>query len=217
MPAPDPTQLHPSTRPELTNVVMLANQVTSELIDVGEFTYYDDEGWRGPFESTNVLYHHGPQRLVIGRFTAIGPGVQILMPGGQHPMIGPSTYPFTMFGGEWADNTLATFQAIPAKKGTVIGNDVWVGREAVIMPSVHIGDGSVIAAHSVVTKDVDPYTVVGGSPAQLIRSRYGPHDVQRLLDVRWWDWPIEVITRHAATIMGGTPQELAAVAAESRD
>lgn len=216
MPAPDPAQVHPTTRTDLTNVVFLANQVTSELIDVGEFTYYDNEGWRGPFETTNVLYNYGPQTLSIGRFCAIGPGTRFLMPSGEHPMIGPSTYPFTMFGDEWTDNTLDTFLAIPPKGNTVIGNDVWIGREAVIMPGVSIGHGAVIAAHSVVTKDVDRYTVVGGNPARLIRSRYSPEDVQRLLDARWWDWPIEAITHHAATIMGGTPSRLAAIATQIR-
>ncbi len=212
MPAPDPAQLHPTTRTELTNVVFLANQITSETIHVGEFTYYDDEGWRGPFETTNVLYNYGPQTLDIGRFCAIGPGTQFLMPSGQHPMIGPSTFPFTMFGGEWTDNTLETFLATPTRENTVIGNDVWFGREVVVMPGVTVGDGAVIAAHSVVTQNVDPYTVVGGNPARLIRTRYDPEDIQRLLAARWWDWPVEAITRHAATIMGGTPSELATIA-----
>ncbi|WP_016907862.1 CatB-related O-acetyltransferase [Streptomyces xiaopingdaonensis] len=214
MPPPDPAQLHPTTRPDLTNVVFLANQVTSELIEVGEFTYYDDEGWRGPFETTNVLYNYGPQALRIGRFCAIGPGTQFLMPSGQHPMIGPSTYPFTMFGQEWTDNTLDTFTAVPATGNTIVGNDVWFGRESVVMPGVTIGHGAVVAAHSVVTKDIEPYAVVGGNPAGVIRHRYTPEDVQQLLEACWWDWPIEAVTRHAATIMGGTPSELAAIAAQ---
>jgi len=217
MPAPDPARLHPTTRPDLDNVIFLASQVTSELIEVGEFTYYDDEGWRGPFQTTNVFYNYGPQKLVIGRFSAIGPGVQVIMPSGEHPMVGPSTYPFTMFGGEWTDITLDVFLAIPAKNDTVLGNDVWIGREAVIMPGVTIGDGAVIAAHSVVTRDVAPYAVVGGNPARVIRPRFEPEDVSSLLDSRWWDWPVDAITRHAADIMGGDPARLAAIAARLRD
>lgn len=213
MPVPDPAQLHPTTRPDLTNIIFLKNQVTSEFIEVGAFTYYDDEGRRGAFETTNVLYNYGPQKLIIGRFCAFAPGVQILMPGGDHPMIGPSTYPFTMFGGAWTEQTLETFLSTPAKPDTVIGHDVWVGREATLMPGVTIGDGAVIAARSVVTKDVEPYTVVGGNPARVIRTRFAPEEVRLLLEARWWDWPVEEITRHAATIMAGTPARLAEIAA----
>src|SRR5699024_5723364 len=120
---------------------------------------------------------------------------------------GPSTYPFTMFGDEWTDTTSETFCTIPGKNDTVIGNDVWVGREATIMPGITVADGAVIAAHSVVTHNVDPYTVVGGNPARPIRYRYNSQTVRQLLHARWWDWPIEAITYHAATIMGGTPEE----------
>ncbi|WP_421075566.1 MULTISPECIES: CatB-related O-acetyltransferase [unclassified Microbacterium] len=205
---PDPSQPTPTTRPELSNVVFLRSVVTSELIEVGEYTYYDDEGTRPPFEEANVRYLYGPQRLVIGRFTAIAPGATFLMPGGSHPMVGPSTYPFTMFGGAWMENTLDAFLAIEQRGDTVVGNDVWIGREATILPGVTIGDGAVIGAHSVVTKDVAPYEVVGGNPARRIRMRFDEEDVRRLLAVRWWDWPIERITEHAAVIMTGTPAEL---------
>lgn len=214
MPAPDPNRLHPTTRPDLTNVVFLRAQVTSDLIEVGEYTYYDDEGGGVPFEEACVLYNYGPQRLVIGRFSAIAPGVTLLMPAGNHPTVGPSTYPFTMFGGEWAERTLDTYLSIPAPPDTRIGNDVWIGRGATVMPGVSIGDGAVVAAHSVVTRDVEPYALVGGNPARHIRSRFPEPDVALLLEARWWDWPIEAVTEHAALIMGGSPADLAAV---SRD
>lgn len=205
---PDPDRPHPTTRDDLTNVVFLKNTVTSPFLQVGDYTYYDDEGTRPPFEQANVHYLFGPQRLVIGRFSAIGPGASFLMPGGSHPMAGPSTYPFTMFGGDWTANTLDTFLAIEQAGDTVIGNDVWVGREATILPGVTVGDGAVIGAHSVVTKDMPPYAVVAGNPARTIRARYDDEDVARLLRVRWWDWPVERVTEHAATIMAGTPQDL---------
>ncbi|HLU44308.1 MAG TPA: CatB-related O-acetyltransferase [Natronosporangium sp.] len=210
---PDPDQLHPTTRADLTNVVFLKNEVTSPLIEVGDYTYYDNEGTRPPFEQANIKYLYGPQRLVIGHFTTIGPGVTFLMPGGNHPMVGPSTYPFTMFGGAWTANTLDTYLAIPQPGDTVVGNDVWIGREATILPGVTIGDGAVIGAHSVVTKDVRPYEIVAGNPARHIRLRFAESDIARLLAVRWWDWPIEKITTHAATIMAGTPEELERLAA----
>lgn len=216
MPAPDPHQPHPSTRPELTNVVFLAAQGCSELTEVGAFTYYDDEGSGVPFESGNVLYHYGPQRLVIGRFTAIGPRATIVMPGGNHPMVGPSTYPFAMFGGEWAQRTLETFRAIEQPGDTRIGNDVWLGREATVLPGVTIGDGAVIGAHAVVTRDVAPYAVVAGNPARHVRDRFSPGEVEQLLTARWWDWPVETVTAEAATIMGGTVGDIARIASRLR-
>ena len=206
---PDPESLHPSTRPELTNVVLLRNHVTSPLIEVGRYTYYDDEGTGNLFEQDNVLYLHGPQRLLIGSFCAIGPRTTFLMPGGNHPMVGPSTFPFTMFGGAWTTNTLTAFQAIDQPGDTHIGNDVWIGRQAQIMPGVRIGDGAVVGAGAVVTGDVSPYAVVAGNPARVIRQRFGTEDVQRLLQIRWWDWPVEKITAHARIIMAGTVDELA--------
>lgn len=212
---PDPDALHPTTRADLTNVVLLRNQLTSPLIEVGAFTYYDDEGVRGPFEQHNVRYLFGPQRLRIGSFTAIGPGASFLMPGGSHPMVGPSTYPFTMFGGAWADATLETFLAIEQAGDTVVGNDVWIGRDATILPGVTIGHGAVIGAHSVVTRDVAPYEIAAGNPARVVRTRFEPDDVALLLEASWWDWPIERITEHAAVIMAGTPAELARIAAET--
>lgn len=205
---PDPDQRNPSTRADLSNVIFLKNDVTSLLIEVGDFTYYDDEGDRPAFEQANVKYLYGPQRLIIGRFTAIGPGAMFLMPGGNHPMVGPSTYPFTMFGGTWAENTVDAFLPIDQPGDTVIGNDVWIGREATIMPGVTIGDGAVIGAHSVVTKDVDPYAIVAGNPARIIRRRFNDADIARLLAAKWWDWPIEKITQHAATLMSGTAYEI---------
>lgn len=205
---PDPDRLTPSTRDDLSNVVFLKNQVTSPLISVGDYTYYDDEGTRLPFEQAAVKYLHGPQRLLIGRFTTIGPRVSVVMPGGNHPMVGPSTYPFTMFGGTWAENTLETFLAIEQPGDTVIGNDVWIGREATLLPGITVADGAVIGAHSVVTKDVGPYEIVAGNPARVIRTRFEAADVKVLLELRWWDWPVEKITEHAALIMGGTPDEL---------
>lgn len=215
MAIPDPTRLHPSTRSDLTNVVFLANQVDSPFIEVGEFTYFDDEGSGVPFQDANVLYNYGPQRLIIGRYTAIAPRATFVMPAGNHPIVGPSTYPFTMFGGAWTDNTLEVFTAIDPLPDTVIGNDVWIGRSATIMPGVTVGDGAVVAAHAVVTKDVEPYAIVAGNPARHIRTRFAPDEVALLLRVRWWDWPVELVTEHAAVIMGGSPAELARIG-ESR-
>lgn len=209
---PDPAQPHPTTRSDLSNVAFLKPTLQSPFIEVGDFTYYDNDKNPAPFEEANVRYLYGPQRLVIGKFTTIGPGATFVMPGGNHPMVGPSTYPFTMFGGEWTERTLEAFLAIDQPGDTTIGNDVWIGRQAVVMPGVSIADGAVIGAHSIVTKDVGAYEVAAGNPARVVRSRWREDHVRTLLRVQWWNWPIEKITEHAAIIMAGTPDELAEAA-----
>lgn len=214
---PDPDHMHPTTRGDLTNVVFLKPSVQSPLIEVGEYTYHDNEHDPTPFETANVRYLYGPQRLVIGKFTAIGPGVMFIMPGGNHPMVGPSTYPFTMFGGAWTNRTLDVFLAIEQPGDTIIGHDVWLGRQAVIMPGVSIGDGAIVGAHSAVTKDVKPYEIVAGNPARVVRTRFCERDIATLLYVQWWNWPIEQITEHAATIMAGSPEDLLAVVEQHED
>ncbi|MFC8988655.1 CatB-related O-acetyltransferase [Streptomyces sp. NPDC057115] len=207
----DPSVLHPL--PEHERVVFLKPLITSPSIEVGEYTYYDDPDAATEFERRNVLYAYGPEKLVIGRFCAVASGTRFLMAGAEHPTMGVSTYPFTMFGGEWADRTLDLVTAMPSRGDTVVGNDVWFGYGATVMPGVRIGDGAIIAAGAVVTADVPPYTVVGGNPARPIRQRHSDADVALLLEAAWWDWPVDVITRHVRTIMAGTPAEISAIAA----
>ncbi|TWP45013.1 CatB-related O-acetyltransferase [Lentzea tibetensis] len=136
------------------------------------------------------------------------------MSGANHSTKGVSTFPFTIFGGEWAERTLDIALDIPSRGDTVVGNDVWIGYRAVIMPGVTIGDGAIIATGAVVTSDVPPYTVVGGNPAKVVKERYPKADVERLLRVKWWDWPVEKVTAHLRTIMAGTPDEIERVASE---
>lgn len=188
-PAPvpaDPTVLHPM--PGQPRVVQLKPLVTSELIEAGEYSYYDDPEHATEFETRNVLYHYGPERLVIGRFCALGTGVRFIMNGSNHRMDGPSTFPFPTLGGSWSDH-FDLLTGLPNRGDTVIGNDVWIGYEAVIMPGVRIGHGAIISSRSVVVSDVPDYGIVGGNPARLIRTRYEEEDVARLLAVAWWDWP----------------------------
>ncbi|WP_432058633.1 CatB-related O-acetyltransferase [Streptomyces sp. bgisy022] len=210
----DPDVLHPL--PEHERVVFLRPLVTSPTVEVGEYTYYDDPDGAADFERRNVLYAYGPEKLVIGRFCAIATGTRFLMAGAEHPTMGVSTYPFTMFGGEWAERTLDLVTGMPSRGDTVVGNDVWFGYGATVMPGVRIGDGAIVAAGAVVTADVPPYTVVGGNPAWPIRRRHSDTDVELLLEAAWWDWPIGTITRHVRTIMAGTPAEIAAIAERER-
>lgn len=210
---PDPNAVHPL--PAHHRVVFLKPLVSSPRIVVGDYTYYDDPDDPTGFEHRNVLYGYGPQRLVIGRYCAIAAGTRFLMAGGDHPAEGVSTFPFTIFGGEWAERTLDVVTALPSRGDTVVGNDVWFGYQALVMPGVRIGDGAVVAAGAVVTADVPPYAVVGGNPARLIRRRFDDADVDRLRRAAWWDWPVELVTRHARTIMAGTPADIERVAVDN--
>ena len=142
--APDPTTIHPL--PAHPRVVFLRPLVRSAQIEVGDYTYYDDPEDPEAFEIRNVLYAYGPERLVIGRYCALAAGVRFLMAGANHAMSGVSTFPFTIFGGDWAQRTLDLLQAIPSRGDTVVGHDVWLGYEAVVMPGVHIGHGAIVAA-----------------------------------------------------------------------
>ncbi|MGF0114904.1 CatB-related O-acetyltransferase [Promicromonospora sp. Marseille-Q5078] len=207
---PDPTELHPM--PEHPRVVLLKPLVTSPLIDVGDFSYYDDPDDPTAFETRNVLYHYGPERLVIGRYCALGTDTRFIMNGANHRMDGPSTFPFPTMGGAWAAH-FDLITDLPGRGDTVVGNDVWFGHGATVMPGVRIGHGAIVAAGAVVTRDVPDYGIVGGNPARLLRTRYDAEDVARLLAVAWWDWPVEQVTAHVRTIMSGSVDELERAAA----
>lgn len=205
----DPTVLHPF--PDQTRVVLLKPLVKSPLIEVGEFSYYDDPDDATAFETRNVLYHYGPEKLRIGKFCAFGTGVRFIMNGANHRMDGPSTFPFPIMGGSWSEH-FDLISGLPGRGDTVVGHDVWFGYGVTVMPGVRIGHGAVIASGSVVVDDVPDYGVVGGNPAKLIRTRYSEDEVARLLAVAWWDWPAEQLTEHVRTVMSGSIDELEKVA-----
>ena len=208
--APDPTSVRipGMIDDQERNTVFLKPLVTSPKIEIGEYTYYNDADNARAFETDNVLYAAGPEKLIIGRFCAIATGARFLLSSANHPMLGSTAFPFFIFGGEWLERTADLLPRIPSRGDTVIGNDVWIGRDAIIMPGVTVGDGAIVGAGAVVTSDVPPYATVGGNPARLIRRRYSDHDIDRLLRIAWWDWPIEMITEHIRTIWAGTPAEL---------
>lgn len=205
----DPTVWHPF--PDQTRVVLLKPLVKSPLIEVGEFSYYDDPDDATAFETRNVLYHYGPEKLRIGKFCAFGTGVRFIMNGANHRMDGPSTFPFPIMGGSWSEH-FDLISGLPGRGDTVVGHDVWFGYGVTVMPGVRIGHGAVIASGSVVVDDVPDYGVVGGNPAKLIRTRYSEDEVARLLAVAWWDWPAEQLTEHVRTVMAGSIDELEKVA-----
>jgi virginiamycin A acetyltransferase len=189
--------------PGFPQVCFLKNIVTRPNIEVGDFTYYDDPDGVQNFEN-NVLYHFPfvGDRLRIGKFCAIARGVKFIMNGANHQMSGISTYPFFIFGHGW-EHARPTGEELPYKGDTVIGNDVWIGYDALIMPGVAIGDGAIIAARSVVAADVPAYAIVGGNPARVVRERFDPDTVGRLLAIAWWNRPVEWISAHLDLIRGG--------------
>ncbi|MDH4559626.1 Vat family streptogramin A O-acetyltransferase [Pseudomonas sp. BN411] len=211
MHGPDPRNLHPMAG--FPQVCYIRNVVNNPQIEIGEYTYYDDPDGAENFER-NVLYLFPfiGDRLVIGRFCALARGVKFIMNGANHKMSGFSTYPFQIFGGGW-EKHMPAMEEFPYKGDTVIGNDVWIGYDALIMPGVRIGDGAIISSRSVVTRDVPPYTIVGGNPAEPLKQRFPDEQVQRLLAVAWWNWSVEKISRHMAAIMGADIDELERCAA----
>ncbi len=195
----DPKDKHPMKR--FPQICFIQNTVSNPNIVVGDYTYYDDPEDAENFER-NVLYHFSfiGDRLIIGKFCALARGVKFIMNGANHKLDGFSTYPFQIFGNGWEKVTPQTGE-LPYKGDTVIGNDVWMGYEAVMMPGVQVGDGAIIAAKSVVVSDVSPYTIVGGNPAKPIRQRFEDDVIQALLEVAWWNWDIEKITRNLEKIV----------------
>lgn len=178
----------------------LKNFITSPNIEVGDYTYYDDPDGPEHFEK-NVLYHFDfiGDKLIIGKFCAIAKDVTFIMNGANHQSAGFSTYPFFIFGNGW-EKSAPQPGDLPFKGNTEIGNDVWIGYNATIMPGVKIGSGAIIASKSVVTNDVPAYAVVGGNPAKIIKQRFDVKTINALLSIAWWDWSNDKITAHLDAI-----------------
>lgn len=190
------------------HMIFLKNHIDHPNIQIGDYTYFND--FRLPVDDVRQLLvpyiHVGvPEKLSIGKFVQIAHGVQIITSSANHQMDGFSTYPFTVFGEPWSLNYEPK---LPNKGDTIIGNDVWFGHQSVVMPAVSIGDGAIIAARSVVTKNVPPYAIVAGNPAKIIRFRFDEQTISSLLDIKWWDWPIEKINNNIAAIVGGDIEAL---------
>jgi virginiamycin A acetyltransferase len=173
----------------------LKNIITNPNIIVGDYTYYDDFEDVANFEkNVKYLFDFTGDQLIIGKFCMIASDVTFIMNGANHLSKAITSYPFAIFGEDWSDAMEG--KAYPNKGNTQVGNDVWIGYGATIMPGVHIGDGAIIGSKSVVTKDVEPYAIVGGNPAKEIRKRFSEEQVKHLLQLSWWDWPVEKITEH---------------------
>lgn len=189
-----------------TQTVYLNAVVKDPSIEVGDYTIYNDFV-SNPllFEQNNVLYHYpiNHERLIIGKFCSIACGTKFLFNYANHTLKSLSTYTFPLFYEDWNLEKSNVSDAWDNKGDIIIGNDVWIGYEAIIMAGVHIGDGAIIATRAVVTKDIPPYTIVGGIPANPIRKRFSDDIIQKLEILKWWDWPIEKIHQKLPYILNG--------------
>ncbi|WP_430934583.1 CatB-related O-acetyltransferase [Saccharicrinis sp. 156] len=212
----NPHKKYPMVMPdgtEIKTVVHLNQVIHHPRIEIGDFSYFghlevldDYAGYLAPY-----LFPLSPEKLIVGKFCQIAHGVRFITSSANHNMNGFSTFPFHNF--MMTPNTTTTeieamFQ-VPGNKGdTIIGNDVWIGMEAIIMPGVTIGDGAIIGARSVVVKDVDPYSLVGGNPAKAIKKRFSEKTIKTLLELKWWDWEIEKIEQNLDCILNPDIEKL---------
>ena len=197
-------QIYPRTGDNQT--VYLQNVVTGPDIAVGAYTMYNDfVNDPKDFQKNNVLYHYpiNHDQLVIGKFCSIACGAKFIFTSANHTLHSLSTYPFPLFFEEWNLNKADVTDAWDQKGGITIGSDVWIGYEAVIMSGVTIGDGAVVGTRAVVTKDVPPYTIVGGVPAKTIKKRFSEEIISSLLEIKWWEWPDERIRKNISAIQSG--------------
>ncbi|MGD8325673.1 MAG: CatB-related O-acetyltransferase [Sphingomonadales bacterium] len=205
--APNPDQKHPIKGQE--RVCFLKNFITRPDIQVGDYSYYDDPNGAYQFQNENVLYlfEGSGVSLKIGKYCALATGVKFIMDGANHRMDGPSTYPFPVMGGAWGQH-MELVMGLPRRGDTIVGHDVWMGYESLIMPGVTIGHGAIISSRAVVTQDIPPYAVALGNPAKVVKMRFDEDEIARLLDIAWWDWPIEKITANIELIMSGSVDNL---------
>ncbi|MDD3155032.1 MAG: CatB-related O-acetyltransferase [Victivallaceae bacterium] len=206
----NPDIIYPSQYDRFT--VYLKNVVKNPFIEIGEDTIlhdfrHDPLEW----EKTSVLYHYpkvNADHLKIGKFCSIGAGAKFLFNAANHTMHSLSSYPFPVLNAQWDVPGLKTTDAWDNHGDILVGNDVWIGFEALILAGVTIGDGAIIGARAVVTRDVPPYTIVGGVPAKAIRKRFDDATIAELRNLQWWNWPKERIRRAIPAIQSGDLEAL---------
>lgn len=209
MTIPDKEKLYPRSNDVQT--IYLKNAIDHPNIQIGEYTiYHDCHHDPKEFQKRNVLYHYpvNNDRLVVGRFCSIACGAKFMFTSANHTQKSLSTYTFPLFYEEWGLDKKNVTAAWDNKGDIVIGNDVWIGYEAIIMAGVTIGDGAIIGTRALVTKDVPPYTIVGGIPAKTIKKRFNDEIISELLKLQWWAWPLEKIACSLPLIQSGNLQEL---------
>lgn len=203
---PDPNKVYPNEK--IKQVCYIKNVISRPNIHVGDYTYYDDVN--GPENFQDHVTHHYDfigDKLIIGKFCAIGRGIEFIMNGANHRMGSVTTYPFNIMGHGWEKFT-PSMEDLPLKGDTVVGNDVWIGQNVTVLPGVHIGDGAIIAANSVVSRDIPPYCLAGGNPCRVIRPRFDLELTEYLLELKWWDWPPEKIFRHLEALCSSDLEQI---------
>lgn len=178
------------------SVCFIKNVITRPNIEIGDYTYYDDTNGADKFEE-HVTHHYEflGDKLIIGKFCQIASGIKIIMNGANHRMNSVTTYPFNIMGNGW-EKVTPKLEDLPFKGDTIIGNDVWIGQNVTILPGVHIGDGAIIGANSVVAKDIPAYHIAGGNPCKIIRKRFNEELINYLEEIKWWDWEDEKIFKN---------------------
>lgn len=203
---PNPHDIFPN--PKIKSICYIKNVITRPNITVGEYTYYDDVNGADKFEE-RVTHHYEVlgDKLIIGKFCAIAKGIEFVMNGANHRMCSVTTYPFNVMGSGW-EKAAPTLEELPFKGDTVIGNDVWIGQNVTVMPGVHIGNGAIIAANSVVTKNIPAYHIAGGNPCKMIRKRFDDELIGYLENLRWWDWSPEKIFSNLEILCSGDLEKI---------
>ena len=207
---PDPNSVYPNEN--IKQICYIKNVITRPNIEVGDYTYYDDLD--GPERFQEHVTHHYDfigDKLIIGKFCAIGRGVEFIMNGANHRMGSVTTYPFNIMGHGWKAFA-PTLEELPLKGDTVVGNDVWFGQNVTVLPGVHIGDGAIIAANSVVSRDIPPYCVAGGNPCRVLRPRFDRELTEYLLKLKWWDWPPDKIFRNLEVLCSSDLERIKTIA-----
>ena len=198
---PNPDDTFPNKK--IPSICFIKNVIQNPNIIVGEYTYYDDKDGAERFEE-HVTHHYDfiGDKLIIGKFCAIAKGIEFIMNGANHRMSSISTYPFNIMGNGWEEFS-PDFSELPYKGDTVIGNDVWIGQNVTILPGVHVGDGAIIGANSVVASDIPPYTVAVGNPCRVVKKRFDDELIEYLLKIKWWDWPSDKIFKNMKALCSG--------------
>ncbi|WP_196889514.1 CatB-related O-acetyltransferase [Aureivirga sp. CE67] len=205
MAAPNKNKIFPI--PNYNKLCFLKNLVKNPNIEIGDYTYYDDFENVDNFEK-NIKYHFDfiGDKLIIGKFCMIASDVKFIMNGGNHLTESISAYPFAIFGNDWQN--AMDGKNYPTKGDTIIGNDVWLGHNVTIMPGIKIGDGAIIATNTTVTKDVSPYSIIGGNPGKVIKKRFSEENIELLLQIKWWNWEIEKITENVQLLTSNDFEKL---------
>ena len=203
---PDTKAIYPNEN--IKSMCYIKNVIKNPNINVGEYTYYSDINGAENFER-HVTHHYDfiGDKLIIGKFCAIAQGVEFIMNGANHRMNSVTTYPFNIMGNGWEKAT-PNFEEFPFKGDTIVGNDVWIGQNVTIMPGVNIGDGAIIAANSVVTKDIPAYHIAGGNPCRIIRKRFDDVLIEYLLSLEWWNWSPEKIFKNLEVLCSSNLEKI---------